>query len=76
VRQLQEESRAISGIRITSTATSVVHVAAHFEDAEDEIVAALALEMTEKSDSAGIVFILGAVEALGLGMSGDIHRWS
>ena len=64
VRHLGENARAVAGRRIRSAGTAVVHLFVHREGFHDDVMRALAFEMGDEADAAGIFFARRMPEAL------------
>ena len=66
VRHLDENARAVAGGRIRAAGTAVVHLLVHRERFHDDVVRALALQMGDETDAAGVFFARRMPKALGL----------
>jgi hypothetical protein len=70
VRNLNEDARAVTGVHLGASRTSVIHVAKRSETVSDDLMAALALHVNDEVDAAGVVFESGVVETLCTGEPG------
>ena len=66
VGDLHEDTRTITGVRIGAAGTPVIHVFVHCQGLDDYVVGALALEMSDEADAAGVFFARGIPESLSL----------
>src|SRR3972149_1204506 len=67
VRHLDEKAGAVAGARVGATGAAVAEVDEHLQPLGDDLVRALAADVGDEADAAGIVLLRGVVEALLLG---------
>ena len=64
VRQLEEHARAVAGVLLKALAAAVLEVHEHRERVVERLVAADAVQVRDGADAAGVVLVLGAIEAV------------
>jgi hypothetical protein len=64
MRRLQEDTRAIAGIRLTAARTPVDQIPQGVEALPHDLVRLETLDICDESDAAGVVFESRIVEAL------------
>ena len=67
VGHLNENAGTVTGRGIRSAGTAVVHLRVHRECLDDDVVRALAFQVGNESDAAGILLVRGVPKSLGLG---------
>ena len=67
VRNLDEEARAVAGLRVAAAGAAVGEVDEDLDAFEDDVVRPVSLDGGDETDTACIVFIPRVVQALGSG---------
>jgi hypothetical protein len=65
MRDLQEDSGAVSHIRVRADGPPVGEVHQDFQSLADDLVGFLATDIYDEADSAGIMLVFGIVHTLG-----------
>ena len=73
VGDLQEDPRAVAGVRVSPLGAAVLEVLERVERLLDDGMARLAAQLGDHRDAAGIVLVLRVVEASGPGGSEFVH---
>ena len=64
VRHLEQHARAVARVVFTATGPTMLEILENFEAARQNVVRLHAIQVGDKADSAGIVFVLRVVQAL------------
>ncbi len=64
VRNLDQDARAVAHQRIGADGAPVVEVLENLQALLDDLVAFLALDVSDEADAAGVVFVLRVVQTL------------
>ena len=67
VRNLDQDAGAVAGFRIAAAGAAMRQVDQDLDALLDDVVRALALDVRDKADTAGIVLVGGVVQALCFG---------
>ena len=70
VRDLNQNARPVAGFRIAPACAAVRQVDEDLNPLLDNVVRFLSLDVGHETNAAGIVFMAGMIETLGLGQSG------
>ena len=63
VRDLDENARAVAGVRLTAACSPMLQVDEDLERLHDDVVGLLPLGVDDETDTAGVVLIAGGVES-------------
>ncbi len=62
VRQRGKNAGPITGVRLTTASTAMIHAAKNVARIADDLMTALALDVRHETDAATVVLVLGAIQ--------------